>query len=289
MLAEHDSIATNLPTGKARRIRCKICRTELASQGHAVDHGQLDGSIPAGAPEAKQAGPLHFYALKSTQGDELPPEPDSDAVAVQATATSKRIMRSYTAAEGSSSQSSLSDVSKVSGAPGAQIMLGAVEAKLVSPPSSRATARQHRPTFPPPSRPPVARPRPTDDAQSASASTSLPVTGAILQELRINPTSGGPAPPIMIGPKCSGYFLEPVRNHFFSPTDMIHVGDFIADHEPIFLGLDEMDGSVLGSGSPGGEDHMPQREVRREAGELRLGWHVLQLSELGNSGEKFES
>ena len=47
---------------------------------------------------------------------------------------------------------------------------------------------------------------------------------------------------------------------------------------------DEMDGTLLGAGPHGGEDHVPEQKVQREAGQLRLGGRVLQLQGVGRSG-----
>ncbi|KAG8875103.1 hypothetical protein FRB97_005388 [Tulasnella sp. 331] len=241
MLAELEGAVTNPSRGKSKKIRCKTCRTELASYAHIMDHGQTDISTSTVAGETRPARRVHTPALNSIHSSELPFGLNSNA-AVRAAMISERIMRSHAAAEGSPTQPSVLDISNVSGAMGAEIILDTVEARpaaasLTSPthgsisselkcpplslseasPLSIITAKQHKPAFSPPSQPSVAASRRTGDAQPASASTALSGTVVVLEEPRTTPRSAELAPPIMIGPKCSGYFFEPVRSHFFYP------------------------------------------------------------------------
>ncbi|KAG8995334.1 hypothetical protein FRB94_009281 [Tulasnella sp. JGI-2019a] len=230
ILSEQTPVTSSAPNnGKIRKIRCRMCRTELASQDHVMDHGQKNKTTPV-ETETAPAGPLYASAKKSPQNNELPPLADNEAPAVRAAAISERIMGSHAAIEGSSTQSSLSDASGQSRALGVNMMTKAVEAKLAATgldshtPGSRGDAptctpftnptdRQHRPTFPPPSRPPVARPSKGVVAkpESSTPSGSISGTSEILDNLRITPNPGDPPLPAMIRPDCSGYFLEPMK------------------------------------------------------------------------------
>ena len=46
---------------------------------------------------------------------------------------------------------------------------------------------------------------------------------------------------------------------------------------------DEVDGALLGTGPYGGQDHVPEQKVQRQAGQLRLGGRVLQLQGVGGA------
>ncbi|KAG9003592.1 hypothetical protein FRB93_011010 [Tulasnella sp. JGI-2019a] len=232
VLTEYNSnISLKARGEQTRKIRCKMCRTELASRDHVMEHGQADGATP----EAGPAGPLHAVTHKFAQSNG-PPSNTTNDPAVRAAVISKRVMESHAAAEGSATQSSLSDASVQLGALGVDMMTKAVEARLAAiglnnasssasgggftPVSSTSVttpnlpALQGKPTFPPPSRPPVAKPSRRGAAETESSSPSgVSGTGAILDDLRTAPTSGNPPPPTgtMIEPKCSGYFLEPMK------------------------------------------------------------------------------
>jgi dual specificity phosphatase 12 len=64
------------------------------------------------------------------------------------------------------------------------------------------------------------------------------------------------SPPILMNPKCSGYFVEPVRLSLRSGTQ----SQFLC------LSLDEVDGAAARVGADRRQDHLPEQKVRCEAG-----------------------
>lgn len=80
------------------------------------------------------------------------------------------------------------------------------------------------------------------------------------------------SPPILANPKCSGYFVEPVRV-VLPPLVSCELGRSVPGGLTRMVGLrfrvtDEVDGAVPRGGPYGGQDHLSEQEVRREAGEL---------------------
>ena len=79
------------------------------------------------------------------------------------------------------------------------------------------------------------------------------------------------SPPILMNPKCSGYFVEPVCGHLSIVAPVADIPD-----------IDEMDGTFPGVGAVSGEDHLSKYEMWSETWELRLGRCVLWLQGMGD-------
>ncbi|KAG6377395.1 hypothetical protein JVT61DRAFT_15191 [Boletus reticuloceps] len=261
----------------SRRIRCKMCRQELATREHMLDHGQLGPATPAlpslsPAPSRRPSndffpGPgsssrcpsislnvtisrrpsmtqsrsrpnsasnvadgrpavltalggrgllesLSMSALETEEDDADMPTASSHQGSTSTGTTST----AAAAALGSSSRRpSGSDVRPFRPSPLSMEGIGrdlsqALEESL----SSDATASPEEPTHRAPSpsvditiTKPIASPPPGGDL--AAQLSSNPKFAASLSMTGLNGSRAALSPPILINPKCSGYFVEPMR------------------------------------------------------------------------------
>jgi dual specificity phosphatase 12 len=112
-------------------------------------------------------------------------------------------------------------------------------------------------------------PGPGDDAQSETAVITLPDlaaelnTNTKLATLRSSSFSKMVLPisaPILANPKCSGYFVEPVR--------IFYILSYRCDDNVSFLQSDEVDGALFGGGGPRWKDCLSELKMWCEVGEL---------------------
>jgi hypothetical protein len=92
-------------------------------------------------------------------------------------------------------------------------------------------------------------------SQSFGSSSSIPPSPA--SSAASLPKAPVVSAPIIVNPKCSGYFVEPVC-HFISSCST----------SPLSSGIDEMDGALFKRRSLVGQDYVPQQEMRGKAWKL---------------------
>ncbi|KAI0281804.1 hypothetical protein BGY98DRAFT_1124374 [Russula aff. rugulosa BPL654] len=229
-----------------RRIRCKMCRTELANREHMLDHGQLGPPTPAVAlspatsrrpstndlPSAvphlqildgrSSSGPTRPFALTPIDG--------SGGLSTMAAASlsmsavddddSKSLVKKRPADRPSESTECTATADT---APSPNPTPGTSEAILENPTSATPTTGKGRPP-------------PASSATSAGGGTlhhgadlaaqlqSNPKLAALrspgglsmtpMTPLQITPKTidkSSISPPILMNPKCSGYFVEPMK------------------------------------------------------------------------------
>lgn len=170
--------ATSSPTPR-RRIRCKMCRQELATREHLLDHGQLGQVAPLQhvtpttlvVPSVTQQDPLSMPTIDPTELDakKTGEEPEHEMAAVG-------LVRENSGVEMDTATTRATRPAN----PTAQLFADPRLAALRPPPLSD-----------PPARSLSQAPIPTTSPKSKS-----PVVGSS----------------ILLNPQCSGYFVEPVRS-----------------------------------------------------------------------------
>ncbi|KAG8917687.1 hypothetical protein FRC01_002288, partial [Tulasnella sp. 417] len=202
------AMAAQYPTANAqpttqRRIRCRMCRQELASAEHIMhSRRSAEGSHPASGPDSS--------TLYSNTG--------SSPLAIAK--LSEDVMRGL-------KQSTNAHVPP--GALGVEVKQASLDAQLAPPTASNPGTSSDAPTdsshnspilpmrtsrtvVPPASRPPVSRPVPRskDPTKSSDAAAPASPTRPLTQDPgnKAVPETVTPPPPL-IDPACSGYFVEP--------------------------------------------------------------------------------
>ncbi|KAG9028177.1 hypothetical protein FS837_003966 [Tulasnella sp. UAMH 9824] len=183
-----------------RRIRCRMCRQELASAEHVMHRRSASGSHPAPDPDSS-------ISYTNTLSSPL-------AIAK----LSEDVMRGL-------KRSTSTHVPP--GALGVEVKQAALDAQLAlhnspdptdssnsSTESSIFPMRRARTVVPPASRPPVSRPVPRSkdptDAARATA-TESPISPPIQDSGNSVPPGTIAPPPPIIDSACSGYFVEPIQ------------------------------------------------------------------------------
>ena len=116
--------------------------------------------------------------------------------------------------------------------------------------------------------------------RSESSGSNSGAIGRRMSLLAMTPKAGGASgegsiatsgPPILVNPKCSGYFVEPVRCS--APRTGVQM-----------LMTAHVDGAFLEEGRRVREDCLPQREVRGQDRQLRLGGRAVRMQGMGHAG-----
>ncbi|EPQ52031.1 hypothetical protein GLOTRDRAFT_80177 [Gloeophyllum trabeum ATCC 11539] len=251
------------PGGLHRRIRCKLCRTELARREHMMDHGQLGPATPAvsmGLSPATSRRPSMDPQQSNLprRGSNTASErrPSGLAVPRRPSGLANDVSRAFRAGFGMTAATAPSSESTndVAGAEGmtrslsdslsmTSLSMSSTEKDdAPAPPiplSRRGSSSAGRPALPfieenkplPPAstdaKEPAAsgegtgqRPPPLSHGSDLAAQLfANPKLAALRSGMGMTPVSGqgsskpaAPVPaPILINPKCSGYFLEPMK------------------------------------------------------------------------------
>ncbi|KAJ6558000.1 hypothetical protein B0H19DRAFT_125381 [Mycena capillaripes] len=260
------------PGGPRRRIRCKMCRQELATREHMLDHGQLGAPTPAAATPAVSRHPSMSMASRPRLGSigasaSRPRRPSGLAEAMSMSALDTNDASENEPAEGAPADGQVrrtaSDrpclgrlVSGVADLSKSEPSMSALETEDDSgpedgaaPPANEEQQQQHPSTHafvaatrlgrrisdaviasPVEATSPLEHPA---DPDAAPATTHFSSSDDIAAQLFANPKlaafrapmmmspltplqSGPPrslpvSPPILMNPKCSGYFVEPMK------------------------------------------------------------------------------
>ncbi|KAI0630993.1 hypothetical protein C8Q77DRAFT_1130528 [Trametes polyzona] len=268
---------TPVPTAR-RRIRCKMCRQELATREHMLDHGQLGPPTPAvlsaassrrpsmndtkplsplasGVPTARRASssgskpsvispmsPVGNTSRRPSMHDMLPRSRLGSINENRPLKSSLLALDSASAQLGQEASDSLSESAideDSSGDEPPKSEDGDSDSENpTQAPAQPADEKADKVTPLPSQRPPLSVPssfvHPSDLAAQLSSHPKLAALRAPAG-LTMTPTSGGPSPtrsapqspgltnakssnyfapvspPILINPKCSGYFVEPMK------------------------------------------------------------------------------
>lgn len=216
-----------------RRIRCRMCRTELASKEFMVDHGQFSAPSPAVSFSPVAPSPLPLSPSRGTpaesplsQSYEEPSAiPVDDSTVDEAEELGRQLSEKVTIAE-TQDPSKQEDVAPEDTLADSPPLVRSAPNPVSQCPGSTSTVNA-RPPFIPPSRrqPPSALSHPSNISAQlysnpvlAGLRPGLTVVPAPSPSLNTSPhpngsTSSSPAaysPSNLISPKCSGYFVEPV-------------------------------------------------------------------------------
>lgn len=191
----------SLQSTTQRRIRCRMCRQELASAEHIM------------------------HSRRSASGSGSAPEPDSSILDSNAASSPLAIAKLSEDVMKGFKRSTNTHVPP--GALGVEVKQATLDAQLALPtPPDPITSsnpskdspilpmRMARTVVPPASRPPVSRPVPRSedptDAARATAAASLTRPLVEASGLLVAPGTVAPPPPI-VDSACSGYFVEPIK------------------------------------------------------------------------------
>jgi len=195
---------SNTPRGPHRRIRCKMCRQELATREHMLDHGQFGPATPV--------HPLHTLrnmsrtSMDSTSALDTEDESETELNAFPANSSSKVTKE----------EDVLIDAAHISGLPlfDAIISTAANGRAQLEAQSKDGDVAEDAP-------PPVESPPTTHFINPSDLSSqlfSIPALAALRSaNSPVSPSSIN-SPPILLNTKCSGYFVEPMKwmEHFLS-------------------------------------------------------------------------
>ncbi|KZT02973.1 uncharacterized protein LAESUDRAFT_660706 [Laetiporus sulphureus 93-53] len=271
-----DSTPPTPSPGPRRRIRCKMCRQELAAREHMLDHGQLGPATPAGAlspatsrrPSMHDGKPFSPFSPYSPPGSRRPSMHDSKPLnplsplspsspgpsrrpstheptarsRLGSNADNRPLRSSLLAMEGAVQLGQdVSDLLSESAVEEEDDDSGEEESPAPAPKGRREKEVQEAPV-PPSLTSPVTEPLPAIPplvARRLSSSTGLSHPSDLAAQLYAHPklaplrsppalsmtpmtsSSGAPSPtaskgfpfspPILVNPKCSGYFVEPMQ------------------------------------------------------------------------------
>lgn len=228
-----------------QRIRCKMCRQILATRENMQDHGQLSTPSPSVAYSPMVSSPPTFPNQSDVEspvdvlGHHSGPEHTVDSSVIdEAEELGRQLSEKVTLDEARTEQDQLSKDSVPDvddGKPAATPENKALDTDTPANTFPSMTPRTQAVAAAPSSRPPVARPtrRPVSMSSVPSTAAELsaqlhgnPVLAGLRPELRVTPApspsllavpraspNATPAPnsPILVNPKCSGYFVEPLK------------------------------------------------------------------------------
>ncbi|KAJ7778113.1 hypothetical protein B0H16DRAFT_1405873 [Mycena metata] len=234
------------PGGPRRRIRCKMCRQELATREHMLDHGQLGAPTPAAATPVASRQPSMSMAARPSTADSRPRRPSGLAEQLSIPALDTDDVSENGVTEGVPQRPRLRPL--ISGVADLTMSSLSMSALDTEDDPEDAEQQQHRThalnaatrlgrrlsdaviASPTDTSPPAPDERPSLE----SATTHFSSSEDIAAQLFANPKLAGlrgpmmspltpltplgtpkglPAsvsPPILVNPKCSGYFVEPM-------------------------------------------------------------------------------
>ncbi|KAJ7634647.1 hypothetical protein FB45DRAFT_909436 [Roridomyces roridus] len=249
-----DSAPATPGGGPRRRIRCKMCRQELATREHMLDHGQLGAPTPAAATPVTSRHPSISMATRPRLGSLVSTRPRrpsglADTLAMSALDTNEPPPPQEDTPDGV--KRSVSDgppqrprlrplISGVADLTMSQLSMSALETEDDSGPEDAPSDEQRSTTTfqaaarlgrrlsdavfasPPAETSPQAEESPTTHFSSsediAAQLFANPKLAAIRNPMMtpLTPMQGPPkqfpiSPPILANPKCSGYFVEPMK------------------------------------------------------------------------------
>ncbi|GJE99573.1 ual-specificity phosphatase domain-containing protein [Phanerochaete sordida] len=226
------------------RIRCKMCRQILATRENMQDHGQLSTLSPSVAYSPVIPSPPAFSSIPDIE----PPEdilehpsekPAADTSVIdEAEELGRQLSEKVTLDERQEKEESNKEPNTDAGSRGEtkteEVKIPTVVTSDETP-SSQPAPRTQAVSAAPSSRPPVTRPTrrpvsmssvPATAAELSAQQNSDPAFVGLRPELRVTPAPSpsllalpramptvNPPPnsPILVNPKCSGYFVEPLK------------------------------------------------------------------------------
>ncbi|KAF8637468.1 hypothetical protein AX16_010796 [Volvariella volvacea WC 439] len=236
-----DSVPST-PIMPRRRIRCKMCRQELATREHMIDHGQLGPPTPAALTPAGSRRPSSNLQPLTQIASNTPTHPEGQRTVGSLAMTSVDVngagetvisQSDYAVEDDARDDNGEQDTPNPNRTPQPGRALSSTGAR---PPA--AVAPQDKLTSQGISR--VDSSHPLSQASSQYA-TSADLSAALmanpklaaLRSPHISPAPAAPAsiaplpsitpisPPILINPKCSGYFVEPVGLPLLSSSSLL--------------------------------------------------------------------
>ncbi|KAJ7204785.1 hypothetical protein GGX14DRAFT_459753 [Mycena pura] len=253
------------PGGPRRRIRCKMCRQELATREHMLDHGQLGAPTPAAASPAasrhpsmnmvtrprlgsssasrprRPSGLAETLQMSALDTDDTDDRPEANASAKPAAADESKPGARRTSSDPPQRPRLHSILSGVADLPISALSMSALDteddsgpedaplpntstfmaatrlgrrlsdAMLASP--AETTPEQPADTSSGAERPPTTRFSSSGDiaAQLLANPKLAALRGLPMSPLQTAPKAQPVSQPILINPKCSGYFVEPMK------------------------------------------------------------------------------
>ncbi|TFK72448.1 phosphatases II [Pluteus cervinus] len=195
MFANAPSESTNsrLAPILRRKIRCKMCRQELAAREHMLDHGQLGPPVPESSTTTS--------SLEVLSSHPAPTSKDNESTTIPEVATEPE--QNDTARENNEPSQSLNSRITVNGNDnnGETTQSPSKNVRFETPASSQT---RHYATSASLNAGIMANP------QLAALRGGLPIPSAAQNTPR-DPTPPSPHIPVLTNPSCSGYFLEPMK------------------------------------------------------------------------------
>ncbi|KAI0792541.1 protein-tyrosine phosphatase-like protein [Abortiporus biennis] len=191
MLARHpDTPGPSRKAAPRRRIRCKMCRQELATREHMLDHGQLGPATPI-EPLAASASPTT---------EDLPqvrfPIPSNEAYD-SAVKLGQDLSDNLTISESKLRDSETSETQDST-----QISTEAESGPLTSTPTPSKSYPVH---------PSALNHQLLTNPKLAALRQGIPLPPHLLNVRTNSTVTPADSPPILVNSKCSGYFVEPMK------------------------------------------------------------------------------
>ncbi|KIY66872.1 phosphatases II [Cylindrobasidium torrendii FP15055 ss-10] len=185
-------------SGTHRRIRCKMCRQELAAREHMLDHGQLGPATPAGTtPTSSRRPSMKMEYARTTSGSETRPRrPSGLSNVMNVGALSLEDKGHDEAVEDEETEGATIDAAKT---------LGRRLSNALDEPAKDTAGPKHF----------------TSPQELAAQLSANPKLAALRNGISMTPAHSSNAtsvklesivsPPIIANPKCSGYFVEAMK------------------------------------------------------------------------------
>ncbi|KAJ3551832.1 hypothetical protein NM688_g4482 [Phlebia brevispora] len=215
--------APTTPGGPRRRIRCKMCRTELASREHMLDHGQLSSPNPAVSYSPTVPSPPEFPHVRRPSEPSSPQSPNEEEEAKltpaevdEAAELGRQMSRSMSLVSEKDGENVKQDEIQSSSdrdVDNCQLADSSATSTTIpldagSPVSSLRIPHPAQPGFV----------HPSDLTAQIMANPKLAALRGLSVIPQASPSLLSPSgsrvaysPPILANPKCSGYFVEPMK------------------------------------------------------------------------------